>query len=125
MQLVRDTFTHPHFPKLKKLRDEMVELVAAQEDDLIAHKASVCAFVTFENDEGKDFTVKFFKNINKLAQKSCGCASFCAKGQEAHQLDEVKFRGEHVLKVHRASEPEDIIYENMECSKTEVALGRR
>ena len=35
-----------------------------------------------------------------------------------------QFRGQHKLKVKRASEPEDVLYENLECTKEEVVIGR-
>ncbi|GMH98910.1 hypothetical protein TrST_g6876 [Triparma strigata] len=123
-ELVGETVSHPHFPKLKKLREQMIQLVADQNLDLVAPKHSVCAFVTFENDEGKDFACKFFKGVEKLEGTKCGCASLCARGHDASILEEVKFRGQHKLKVKRASEPEDVLYENLECTKEEVVIGR-
>jgi hypothetical protein len=55
---------------------------------------SVCAFVTFENDEGKDFALKFFKD----------------KANRSANL----FRSTYRLKVDRAKEPDDIFFENLE-----------
>lgn len=58
---------------------------------------SVCAFVTFENDEGKDFALKFFKD----------------KARSTANL----FRSTHRLRVSRAKEPDDVFFENLEKNK--------
>ena len=60
--------------------------------------------MTFENDEGKDFAVKFFKD-NKKSQDAL-------------------FRSTHRLKVSRAMEPDDVFFENLEKTPVEIFFGR-
>lgn len=105
-----------------------------QDEDLDEEKRSVCAFVTFENDEGKDGIIRLWKKLRlnekrKLAKACCRIECCCPTPFQEHppptfDTPEYMFRGKYKLKVNRAKEPEDINFENLEKSAAQVAFGR-
>jgi len=98
---------HPFEAKIKKLKAKLQKLSDKLEEDIQdPGRPSVGAFVTFENDEGKDFVVRFFKKLPKSKYSS------------------TMFRSTHHLKVRRAVEPDDVFFENLEKTPTEIFFGR-
>jgi hypothetical protein len=126
-ELVANDGNHPSVGRLTDLKAKLANRVVAQEDDLARPKGAVCAFVTFENDEGKDTTVALFKKLKKLrrAQESC-CASDAANiASDLLELSaDAKFRGSVDFAVRRAHEPVDILFENLERTPTFIFAGR-
>jgi hypothetical protein len=107
--------------KLRTLREKVAALVSKQETDLAREHESVCCFVTFENDEGKDFCVKHFKEQRKRLQK--GCCSRSSPADYDHLATLSKFRGDFI-DVRRAPEPTQIKFENLEKEKSKVRRER-
>ena len=105
-----------------------------QDEDLEGEKRSVCAFVTFENDEGKDGLIKLWSKLRfngkrKKAKACCRIECCCPTPFEEHppatfDTPEYMFRGKHKLQVRRAKEPEGINFENLEKSAVQTILGR-
>ena len=117
-----------------KTRAKLQKLNEAQDKDLDAEKRPVCAFVTFENDEGKDNIMKLWRQLKinskrKAAKACCRIECCCPNPEELHppptlETPDYLFRDTIKLKIRRAKEPEDINFANLEKSKFETFMGK-
>jgi ADP-ribosylglycohydrolase len=104
--------------KLRTLREKVAALVSKQETDLAREHESVCCFVTFENDEGKDAALALARAL-KLNAKKWKAKTTCMLPCEWLHPDpllrppdsntpDFMFRDNLKLAIQRAKEPEDI-----------------
>jgi hypothetical protein len=90
--------------RLDKLEERLRQINATALDKWDS-TSCVAAFVTFENEESRRRCEHDFEEYPG------GCCR--------HQPTPLRFRGKHVLSISRASEPEEIAWENMDLSDRE------
>jgi hypothetical protein len=118
LHVLKTEVRNPSAKAITKIEAKLERLQTEQSEDIGKAKRSVCAFVTFENDEGKDAALALARAL-KLNAKKWKAKTTCMLPCEWLHPDpllrppdsntpDFMFRDNLKLAIQRAKEPEDI-----------------